>query len=159
MDHHMTSSAIYLSLIMEKIFGGMAERISKEADKGGLTEQDIDNPNKMKEWMDADMDRCLTRKKDIMEMVLRGLKRSLENPDENKLTDKLYDVFLHTWMERIFTDKSQNMKLKHGSYTINVALAMIMGNEQSAFFKNLKQIITKVLQEDKNPENGSIRSI
>lgn len=46
-DNFTSSSGIYMSLIMEKIFGGMAGRFKKNKAEGGIDEEEIRNMAKM----------------------------------------------------------------------------------------------------------------
>ena len=60
--HFTSSSGICMSLIMEKIFGGMKNRCMKEGTDDDISEADSGNTDKFTLWMDNEMDRCLSRK-------------------------------------------------------------------------------------------------
>lgn len=107
-EEFTSSSGIYMSLIMEKIFGGMKNRFLKEGSDEGISESDSGNTDKYTIWMDNEMDRCLSRKEE--EMVIRGIKRALSKPTEEKLENEIYDVILKTWLSRIFPESTVDTK-------------------------------------------------
>ena len=151
-----SSSGIYMSLIMEKIFGGMKNRFMKEGADGGISEADAGNTDKFTLWIDNEMDRSLSRKEDEMEMVIRGIKRAPAKPNEQKLESELFDVIQQTWLNRIFPDSDVDQKLISGSVMAPAALANIMGNDESAFYTRLKRLISMVMKENPQNENTPI---
>ena len=146
-DNFTSSSGIYMSLIMEKIFGGMAGRFKKNKAEGGIDEEEIRDITKMSNWLDNDLNQCLTGKEEEMEMVIRGIKKAFPQPNEKNLMNALFDVIQKTWINRVFTEKSSDDKLKIGGLGAETAFEMIAAVDQSAFKKNLKRIVRKVLQE------------
>ncbi|MBO6093004.1 MAG: hypothetical protein J6P40_05155, partial [Oscillospiraceae bacterium] len=156
-DSNDSSSGIYLSLILEKIFGGMTKRFLKEEkEEGGIERGDVSNSNKMKEWLDNELDRSLSQKEDEMEMIIRGLKRTVQNPNERRLMTGLHDLIEKNWINRIFYQNAGDTKLILGELFANTSLAAIMANEQSPFRKRLKRIVNKVLQEDPPQQQNNI---
>ena len=59
----------------------------------------------------------------------------------------LFDVIQKTWIDRVFTEKSSDDKLKIGGLGAETAFDMIAANDQSVFKKRLKRIVRKVMQE------------
>ena len=147
-DTNNSSSGIYLSLILEKIFGGMSNRFLKEENaEGGIAREDVPILPKMKEWLDNEMDRSLSQKEDEMEMLIRGLKRSINNPNEQSIMTDLQELLEKNWMDRIFKQNASETKMALGSMFADTSLAQIMGDVQSRFRQRLVRIINKVLQE------------
>ena len=64
-----------------------------------------------------------------------------------KLMNALFDVIQKTWIDRVFTEKSSDDKLKIGGLGAETAFDMIAANDQSVFKKSLKRIVRKVMQE------------
>lgn len=149
-DNFTSASGIYMSLLMEKIFGGMAGRFMKNKDEGGIEENDIRNMELMRDWLENDLNQCLTRKEEEMEMVVRGIKKAFPQPNEKNLMTALFDVIQKTWLDRIFKRKGTDKKLKLGGIAAGTAFELITVDDESAFMKNLKKIVRKVLEE--NPQ-------
>lgn len=89
-------------------------------------------------------------------MIIRGLKRTVQNPNERRLMTGLHDLIEKNWINRIFYQNAGDTKLILGELFANTSLAAIMANEQSPFRKRLKRIVNKVLQEDPPQQQNNI---
>lgn len=154
---HNSSSGIYLALILEKIFGGMTERFMKEGtEEGGISQGDVTNQKKMKAWMEKEMDRSLSQKEEDMEMIVRGLKRTMENPNERTLMSGVEDLLEKDWLDRVFRVDSNQDKLVRGNLFADTSLERILRDEQSPFRTRLRRIISRVLEEDLPHQQNNI---
>ena len=99
------------------------------------------------------MDRSLSQKEDDMEMIVRGLKRTMGNPDERRIMSGVCDLLQKNWIDRIFKYDSDKTKLALGNLYAESSLERIMIDKQSPFRTRLIRIITRVLQEDPPPVN------
>ena len=71
-----SAAHVYQNLMLEKIFGNMHQRFTAALQSGRVT--NVRDHISIGEWLDEDMSECLTRKKDGMKMILRGMRRSLD---------------------------------------------------------------------------------
>ena len=113
----------------------------------------------MKEWLDNELDRSLSQKEDEMEMLVRGLKRTVQNPNERRLMTGLHDLIEKNWIDRIFYQNAGDTKLILGELFANTSLASIIANEQSPFRTRLRRIICRVLEEDPPHQQNNIHQI
>ena len=86
-DEHGTAADVYKAAFLEKIFGGMPQRIMRDLNNNVFTVAQLGEANNMVDWLDEDMNAAALRKMNGMRMILKGLKRSLENPDRDKMFD------------------------------------------------------------------------
>ncbi len=87
-----SASDTYKMLIMQKIFGGMKNRF-EAANKG-----ERDNMQVL-EWLGEDSLNCINQSPNQMKMIIRGIKRSLKDPDEKTVRGKVFDL-LENWFRR-----------------------------------------------------------
>lgn len=91
-----TASTTYKLLIMQKIFGGMRERCKQ---KFGTM---IYGEN-INSWLFNDITRSIDRKKDQMKMIVRAVKRSMDEPKKADITNAVIDL-IDSWIHRTFGD-------------------------------------------------------
>ncbi len=90
-----TTSSTYKMLIMQKIFGGMKNRFKAE-NEGARTKKQIVN------WLEQDSLKCIEQSPHQMKMVIRGIKRSLKDPDQKTVRKNVFDL-LESWFGRIMS--------------------------------------------------------
>ncbi len=66
-----SAAKVYKALILEKIFGGMKQRLLNH-----LSEEEAGDQAKVQAWLDKDISTCINRKKDDVVGVLTALKRT-----------------------------------------------------------------------------------
>lgn len=157
-DDNRTSSGTYKSIFLEKIFGGMRDRLSKNAAEGGIDEDDAAISENIAEWLDNDMTRAVSAKMNGMRMILKGLKRSIDNPDEKKMYEQVVDLFQNDWFARCFDRKRGNTGKMHVLVNvIPIGFGMLMESKDKKFPKLMMKLITTVLEDDKKDSLRSIR--
>ncbi len=90
-------SGVYKSLILEKIFGGVTDRLENE-----FTFEEVQDKNKLQPWLENDMVTCIQRKPDEMKAVIRGIKKATPEISEKELLEKLMVVIKKDWIDNVF---------------------------------------------------------
>ena len=88
-----TASDTYKMLILQKIFGGMKNRLREDKKK-------IKDYDQVIQWLEQDTLKCIEQSPYQMKMVIRGIKRSLKDPDEKEVQNQVFDV-LKSWYIRM----------------------------------------------------------
>ncbi len=91
------------------------------------------------------MSECLTRKKDGMEMILRGMRRSLDKPDERKMMDEFKNTIVFSWLRKIFTTEAEG-DMRIASENVPLAFSLLL-EKSSATRRQLEQMIKDSLEE------------
>lgn len=144
---NVSASGIYKSLILEKNFGGVTERIENE-----FTIDEIQDKNKVKTWLENDMVTCIQRKPDEMKAVISGMKKSMPELSEEELLEKLMLVIKNDWITKVFNlysssriEDMQNPSKKTGQ-TVPEVFRKIAKN--SKLTEKLKEYIHQVFISD-----------
>ena len=90
-----TASDTYKMLILQKIFGGMKNRFMTD-------NKNVKDKTKILEWLEQDSINCIEQSPYQMKMVIRGIRRSLKDPDEKDVRDEVFTL-LRSWFRRIFS--------------------------------------------------------
>lgn len=94
-DHSQASASnVYQMLILKTIFGDMKTRFDQHFKNLKATKIDVVN------WFDADIAGKIDEKNDGMKMVLRGIKKSIKDPDKRKIRRETADL-LKRWMAQM----------------------------------------------------------
>ena len=125
-------------------------------EEGGISQGDVTNQKKMKAWLEKEMDRSLSQKEEDMEMIVRGLKRTMENSNERTLMSGVEDLLEKDWLDRVFRVDSNQDKLVRGNLFADTSLERILMDEQSPFCTRLRRIISRVLEEDPPHQQNNI---
>ncbi len=96
------ASRVYQNLKLEKIFGNMHQRFTAALQSGRVT--NVRDYNSIGVWLDEDLSECLTRKKDAMKMILRGMRRSLDKPNEEKMLEEFKNTIEFSWFRKVFSN-------------------------------------------------------
>ena len=91
-----TASTTYKLLIMQKIFGGMRERCRQKFGTMIYGE-------KINSWLYNDIVNSIDKKKDQMKMIVRAVKRSMDEPKKEDVTNAVIDL-IDNWIHRNFGD-------------------------------------------------------
>lgn len=127
-----SASGTYLMLIMKGVFGGMKERWHNHFKNGYWVED-------LAEWVSADASDCIRSHEKEITAILRGLKHTTENPDEDKLNDGFKDLFIR-WLFQLFRND-----LGENNYR---EMALALTNDKSGqFMEEIDKIITNVMKE------------
>lgn len=138
-----TASRVYQNLMLEKIFGDMNQRFTAALENGRIT--NVRDYNSISAWLDKDMSECLTRKKEGMKMIFRGMRRSLDKPDEKKMLDEFQNDIEFSWLRKIFTtDAKGDMVI--ASENVPLAFNFLFG-KSSATRRLVEQMIKDSLEE------------
>ena len=152
MDYSAMSDT-YISLILEKIFKGMSSRMSSDAGKGGLSEDPKEQtPEAVAAWLDKDMSECVKKDPKKMEMIVRGMKRSMkpengQEPKKDDIKEKISEMFKNEWIGKIFSHQPNDQIKGVTRPLASVAVGMIVMSGEFAFGKLIENLINKVLKE------------
>ena len=149
-NNYKSSSGVYMSLILEKIFGGMKRDYLKNGAEGGLDDADAGRIPLVKEWLDNKMAENITQKMRGMAMIIRGIKHNMKKPDEETLKKEVQAIIQNAWLNRMFpSEVTDDQKMAKASYAIPSAFILMMNDNSAKFTRRLKEIIKFVLDEDK----------
>ena len=142
-----TAANTYQNLMLEKLFGGMKERIQGAIDSKQI--KDYNNQDEIKDWLDKDVSECLSKKKTGTAMILRGIRRSLKNPDEDKICQAFKQTTLSSWFEKLFTSKDSN-ELKFVGLYVPSWFGVLMDDPGS----KIRAVIDQLIEEELHPGHG-----
>lgn len=91
------ASNIYKGLMLEKVFGGVAQRFENH-----FIAKEAESVEKIETWLDEDMCTCLERRQDAMKTVIRGLEKSMPNLTPEDLRDQLMNFIEENWIKKVF---------------------------------------------------------
>ncbi len=150
LDEHGTASDVYKATFLEKIFGGMPQRIMRDLNNHVFTIEQLGEPNNMVDWLDEDMNAAALRKMNGMRMILKGLKRSLENPDRDKMFEAVQNLFVQSWFPVAFPTLYADEPLGIASDTLPAGFMLLFMDQEKRFPRLILKLIDLVLSEDKN---------
>ena len=130
-----SASDTYKMLIMQKIFSGMKNRL--KADNKNVKDDD-----QVIQWLEQDTLNCINQSPYQMKMVVRGLMRSLKDPDEKEVQDKVFDL-LKSWYIRIL-DKWLKTR------DIDDEVMEPLKNPRSPLYKKIESMTKAVMSEADN---------
>ena len=134
-----SSSSIYKSLILEKIFGELTQRFENNFDM-----EDIKVEKMIQAWLDKDMCTCINRRPNEMETVIKGLKKTMPDSTPEDVLIELLTVIQADWIDKVFDlGKFNRMKNKNKNLMFKAKY-----KAQSAFKKIAKNsdLRTKLLE-------------
>lgn len=112
----------------------------KEPDEGGISYADAGNMQAVYQWMDKYLSDRIKRKKDGFEMLVKGIYRSINTNDPNKIVeetevmDKLSNVILEICINRNFEGEGEP-KAVRGYLNLSSAITMIPKNKSFEYTK------------------------
>ncbi len=139
----LSASSVYHNLMLEKIFGNMHERFTDALQDGRVT--NVRDYNSIGAWLDEDMSECMTRKKNGMKMIFRGMRRSLNKPDEKMMMNEFKNTIEFSWFRKIFTNDAKG-DMVIASENIPLAFALLL-EKSSATRRLAEQMIQDSLEE------------
>ncbi len=164
-----TAGNTYLALILKKIFGGMRERFKTYLAQN----EENKKPENIFNWLDQDMSDSLLKNKDQMLMVVRGLKKSMQNPlqvedgkpgkkkkevNEYQVYAELIDKIYLSWINKLFDGKQTDIEKNDQEQLLTSFKEMVGEGDVAANFQNLlKTLIKQVLIEDKLSEDALVK--
>ena len=148
-NKNKTASDVYKAAILEKIFGGMRDRIMKGPDEGGISEEDSFSSKAVREWLDRDMSTRAEKNLNGFRMVLKAIKRSLKDPDRMKIYAAVNTMFQDSWFPHALpqTDAS---KVSNVGTAAPISFNMLWMEGKGRFPKLVLKMIDMVLDEDKD---------
>ena len=141
------ASGIYKSLIFEKIFGGVTQRVEND-----FTAEEVKNKGNLKTWLDNDMCACIQRRPEEMKTVIRGMKKAKPELTQDEILKELLHEIKTNWIGNVFSlrnsmqikDKQSPLKFT-GEFVPKAFAAIIKGSE----LKNkLQEFIRQVFISD-----------
>ena len=153
-DNYQSASGIYITLILDKLFYGLKEKVLNGPEQGGLSMETVQNYQTLNQWIDGFLvDRVKPKKKEFR-MILRGLYRAMKAGEPGKVTsekmrERLSDIFTKILVNRNFRSVSApekelfaNMNMSNYTYTLGQ-------NNEYENSKLLNHMITECLNEDR----------
>ncbi len=132
-----TASSIYKLLIMKKIFGGMKSRFEQRPDNQKRGAELVN-------FFQQDFVNCIDQKPDAMKIIMRAVKRSMDDPDADKIRKKVVGM-LQTWVERILQDKLGNYEFNMIREDLNLPAKPV--------YRKIRTMTEEVMHEDhQNPD-------
>ena len=129
-DNGASASVTYQMLIMQKIFGGMKNRFQRNGD------QDV------MDYLQNDIINCIDQKQNEMKKVIRGIKRSMKDPDEKKVREKVLEK-IQSWVIRVMKDDLD----KDDILLMNV----LFSNMNEELPGRIQSMTQEIMDEDKKP--------
>ncbi len=149
---NVPASGVYKSLIYEKIFGGVTQRVEND-----FTVEEIKNNGNLKTWLDNDMCTCIQRRPEEMKTVIRGLKKAKPELTQDELLKELLHEIKVSWIGNVFNLRNSNLlrdkqnPLKFAGELVPKAfVAIIKGSELR---KKLQEFIKQVFISDLDSGN------
>ena len=130
----VTASNTYQMLILKTIFGDMGGRLGEQ-----MNSKAINSANDLVRWLTEDMSGKIDENKDGMEMVLRGIKNSMKDPDKKKIGKEAVKV-LSRWLLWIFKNRV-NSKIRE-------AVAEAVTNKRGPVMTKIDAMIDELLNEN-----------
>ena len=135
-----SAAAIYQSIALEQIFGGMKEAYRKDAEK-----KDLKNMAVFQEWLGEYLTLRAYEHADLLEMMLRGLSRVSEKHTRESVLKYFNQMFINGYLSEAVPEPSEEYK---GIFLFGPsAYTNIMKKQNSGFPLLLKTLIDKVLKE------------
>lgn len=150
---HNTASDIYKASFMEKIFGGMKDRLKATFENEHLTINQVSQPGFLAEWLDKDMNNAAIKNMNGMRMILTGLKRSLGNPNRDELFEAAKQLFSDSWFPLAFPHQSIDALMTYVSYPMPVGFDFLMSDKSKKFPGLIRKLIDLVLSEGKKKDS------
>jgi hypothetical protein len=129
-DNGASASTTYQMLILQKIFGGMKNRFQKSGEQSALS------------YLQDDIIKCIDQKQNEMKKVIRGIKRSMKDPDDKKVREKVLEKIL-SWITRAMKDVLDEDDIS----LMNVAFSDV-SEELPGRIQSMTQ---EIMDEDKKP--------
>lgn len=126
-----SASGTYKMLIMKAVFGGMKDRFENEF-------KDSKDAKSMGEWLITDTVNCIKGHQEEMKSIIRGLKRTTEEPDQAKLRAGFSEL-LTIWLFQLFRGGRDPNQYR--------MFVKILTGIRSDVMKETDKIITKVMEE------------
>ncbi len=142
----LTSARIYQNLMLEKIFGNMYQRFTTALENGDIS--NVRDYKSISAWLDKDMSECMTRKKDGMKMILRGLRRSLKDPNEEKMLNEFKSTVEFAWFRKIFSNNAKG-DMTIASESVPISFTLLMEASASPTRGLHEQLVQDSLEEQK----------
>jgi hypothetical protein len=122
---------------MKKIFGGMKGRFDQKPD-------DQKRGKELLDFFQQDFVNCIDQKPDEMKMIIRGVMRSMDEPDEARIREKVVSM-LQTWVEKILEGNLGNYEFNMIREDLNLPAKPV--------YRKISTMTEEVLQEDhQNPD-------
>ena len=126
-----SASGTYQSLLLQKVFGGMKERMMQEAEFNDLTEVDGSTFQKVQDWLDKDMFNCISKKAMGLSLILVGMKWAMDDQKKDKLMEEFMTMMITNWFKKVFRASSSNKTMSILGQLLPGAFMNIMSDKSS----------------------------
>ena len=127
-----SAAGVYQMMIMKDVFGEMKERFKKKFE-GGY------NLRSMLQWIEDDAADCVTGHKKELTTIIRGLKHTTDNPDEDRLEAGFTDL-LTKWIHQLFRKEKDD-----GQYNLMV---QVLTKRNGKTMSEVLKVISEVMKEN-----------
>ncbi len=125
----------------------MRERIVKSPEEGGIEYTDVWSMEEYVDWLDEDMSKAAEKKMNEMLMILKGLRKSIVEPDREKMYNGVIELFSKSWIPIVFPSTNGMGVLTMAGKTGPIAITMLMGRRQKKFPKLMDKLIRITLND------------
>ena len=155
---NFTPSGIYKSLIFEKIFGGVFDRLKNLKHYKDI----LENYKYFIGWLDYDMKTCLEKKSEEMKTVIRAQRKSLsEKLEDDAKPNGVYKDLMKTiendWIKRLDDNGKESQDVEEAIEEAFHDIRLGRGNTPHEFRDKLFSLIEEVYyDEEQNPDDEPI---
>ena len=152
-DKYQSASGIYITLMLDKFFHGLKEKVMSDPKEGGLSLETVQNYQTLNKWLDGFIMDRVNPKKEEFQMIIRGLYRAIKAGEPGKVTyekmrDRISDMFTRILVNRNFKSLGVSEKELFANMNMSNYTFMIGKNNEFEFSKLLNHMIAKCLSED-----------
>ena len=155
---NFTPSGIYKSLIFEKIFGGVFDRLKNLKHYKDI----LEDYKYFIGWLDYDMKTCLEKKSEEMKTVIRAQRKSLsEKLEDDAKPNGVYKDLMKTiendWIKRLDDNGKESQDVEEAIEEAFHDIRLGRGNTPHEFRDKLFSLIEEVYyDEEQNPDDEPI---
>ncbi len=141
-----SAAGTYKSLLLEKLFSGMQERYIQEKDLDGVDKMTGENLDKGMDWLDKDLEKCLSAKFTDLVRILEGIMRSQKEPTKEKVSNAFTEAVMNDWLGKIFSRSQKNEKAEFAGVLMPIAFNQLMNAPASKYRKLLDKAVNLIFQ-------------
>ena len=159
-----SSADVYQSLLLERIFKGFRADFynkgeggfSEEAEKNLRENATLEHMAPLINWLDNYLTNKASSQQDFLKMILRGIFRSEEGQNREKLLSSIQSMLYDNYIGKIFTGGAGDARAYIGTRFFEGALVNMFNKRDSGFTKLITKLSDEVIQESGNAAGGNV---
>ncbi len=142
-----TASYSYKALMLDKVFGGILQRVRKSLADGSLTP----NMDSVEKWLDDDLSRAAEKKMNGMLMIFKAAAKTLDKPDKQELLDVMNDAIMNGYLNKCLDGARPEEYTTMGSISslFGVVFSMLLEDKSTRFGKIADKLAVMTLDYSK----------